>query len=561
MFSNGGSGIDFRSLLCFIPGLDRRKAWHPKGELRTLVKSLSKEKVNTKRLTRRHVQYYGSSESDEDNDSDYHSTTHRFSIDEGDSCPPAFLMLPPRSEESTKDDTVDSGLNPTNNTGNHTPNKPAPEIVIHLLSDSESLTDRWHGGLITDESLDESVESLPHVESPTRSESTWVSPITDDHSHHSGQTESTQQQYVTCSEATAAGGESSDTETHSDSCSTCRTPDSEVVTPSDEHWQHAQNGWHSEESSVSVSAEVHKEPFSSQNEHDISKAQGEKIHAEKVEQLKLKPQQIIPSKTESPDTTPLSSSKHSINRMPQTSCPATPLGKQETEQSTDGAAKSPGSSDSQKTAHTVHSDRVETSTRTSTPKHVRQGIMRMDIEDLSSSNDSRSFSYVSVPKKTFVPDPDRQSNHSDSSESSEVSDTTFWSSDSDAVDEIAGIISKDPSTHRLAPEHSSQNTNGNMELNAQSITWKGDEDVASQNIGLHLAVQALVGKSTSSRVNPFNTPDALPLNGHCIVMRNGVSIFSYVLKKCERCATCARVCRSINILSILLLYYMFSAQH
>ena len=532
------SGVSLRSLLCFIPGLDRRKAWHPKGELRTLVKSLSKEEISTRRLTRKNVQYYGSSSSDEeeDRDSDYHSSKHRFSVEEEDSCRPAFLLLPPRPEESATDDTIDSGVN----SKSYNSSKSPPEIVLHLPSDNESNPDhhRHNGGLITDESMDDFADTHINMDSPVQSESTWRSPMVGD----SG-SESTQQ-FMTCSEATAAGPQyNSDTETHSDSCSTCVSPESSLTSSlTEESRQPSQNGWNNSQHSSSVSVEVHKQP---------SEQKDEDCNVEAHFDLVVKPLKVTYRDSDSSSCNIEGSSLHDLCKetditsdsaqvMPtiakalQHSCPAISH-KRESDTNNKSPALSPGSTDSQRTIHMVHGDKIDApGSHTSTPKLSLRGLMYRDVDDLSSSNDSRSFSYVSVPKRTFVPDPMPPDRNSIRSEQSDISDTTFWSSDSNiAEEEIANIISRDPSAHQLNSVCDSQETIVREEISSDANNDKGadNESTNRRRFGLDLVVNALVGRSPSpsSRFNPFNIAepevDSKQLNDQCVSKGRSVSGF------------------------------------
>ena len=154
MFTPGGY---LRNLLCFVPGLDRRKAWHPSGELQTLVRAASKDAINTKRLSKRQHQYYGSSSSDEDDGFG--------SEDDGDACSPAFMKLEPREMSSDKlGATAAASVS-------------VPDIVVHTASDdciSEINDDKSHSecqSIYTSSSEEET----PSGEAEVRSE--WVSPM------------------------------------------------------------------------------------------------------------------------------------------------------------------------------------------------------------------------------------------------------------------------------------------------------------------------------------------------------------------------------------------------
>lgn len=497
------SGLSLRALLCFIPGLDRRKAWHPKGELRTLVKSLSKEEINTRRLTRKNVQYYGSSSSEaEDEDSDYHSSKHRFSVDDEDSCRPAFLLLPPRPEESATDDTLDSGVNSKSYKSHYSP----PEIVLHLPSDSESNPDKHNGGLITDESMDDFAEIRVNMDSPAHSESTWRSPMIGD----SG-SESTHH-YVTCSDITGPGvSYHSDTETHSDSCSTCVTPESSLTSSlSEDSKQPSHNGWNCSEHSSSVSAEVHIEPTACQDTGIYIEA-----HFDLIKPLKAKESNAHEiCKSEEPrnntkQVTDIANEPTKITSTLENYCP--PAVHQMGADLNNGYRPQSQSTESLQTVHTIHSEKLEApSSINSTPKLSMRGLMCREVDDLSSSNDSRSFSYVSVPKKTFVPNPDPPDCTSITSEQSDISDTTFWSSSSNiAEDEIANIISRDPSTHHFKSTYETAKTVSNDTITEVNDKGAGNETPSKRRFGLDLVVNALVGKSpsSSSRFNPFNTAE------------------------------------------------------
>lgn len=339
MFCSGSDGGVLQSLLCFVPGIGRRKAWNDSSRFRNLVRSISKNEVSVRRITKHQINYYGtssSSEEEDDKDNGENSTTalrRRVSLDDGSSCSPAFLKLPPRPSDAT--DSPCEGRHPVID---------VPDIVIHNVSDPIVS----NGGLLPDESLDDlNGVTVCREVSPEGSLSSWVSPV-------SGQAAS---------------------------CVTANHSDRDSVTSSDE----------SSQSDSTATSSHRQRPRNSEKTT--------------CRQCKLSPG--LP-------TSESGTISYDLTRPP---CPHHAAG--------GGSSSHP-------------------SEPSDGPKSERRS--RVDCEPAmdaisTSSTDSRSLSYVSAPQR-----PKQQPMDYDNTD---LTDTTFWSTDSEADDELGLIISRENSCKKL----------------------------------------------------------------------------------------------------------------
>lgn len=445
MFNSGG-GANLRSLLCFIPGLDRRSTWNPNNEINKLVRTLSREDIETVHLSNSKIRFYGSgssSESDEEADAVHRRPSLVMNDMEDSNCPPAFLMLAPREDNSEESSLCNDNQSLTRKIGVAQP----PQIVIHPVSqESEVLTDpqkrsgKRRSSLLPVDSFEnmeaeaESPEEVDEVNgvARTRSASTWVSPmasqrpsITSDTSllydssskvtdegvgsapSDIGEGDDTVRIKCTCAlveklirdhrvsyvEGSLSGDSYSDISTiiHSDSCSTCFTSRSPSITSCIYHGPNAQ------------------EPVSSRN-------------SRKVEVLD-------------------ECSKVEVNPLFKT-CNA----------SNDSTLEESGHLD----------DSIDKPV--SDAPYSNSDCMLNGDDTMSCSTDSRSLSYVSAPRRispltsettaTHTEHADWEhadTEHADSDSLGDESEASFWFRDADSGD-VTSHISREVSAHTLKQE-------------------------------------------------------------------------------------------------------------
>lgn len=414
MYNGSTGGLSFKSLLCFIPGIDKRKIWNPNVELRNLVKSLPKDEVHRIHLSRKNTQFYGSYSSDEDEDNDENSVLKQsYGDSEDDSCPPPYLLLPPRAEEpdSPKEITSNGKL----------PTPPTPEIVILQPSDSEkSLSDSGLGRNVSETlGRDDSLDNISE-DSADPSTTSLMSPQTERFSQESDLT----QPYATgTSDATTytCSCGRSDTQynsselsslSHSVSCSTCISTSTSC---SSHEACRARQQYSGCCDRLSQTCEVTQQHLTDSNFNSIKYESGNESETSSLLEKCIKRtdanEQLDKFAKTSRALEQHLGTRNNVEVLPN---------------HVDVISK-----------HVVAS---EDST------DVPNMTFKLDADDLSSSADSRCFSYVSAPQRhpqvTVLQTSERPN--------SMYSEFTNWSSDSETVGALAGLISKDVSTHSLA---------------------------------------------------------------------------------------------------------------
>lgn len=478
MFSTSGGpsgGVNLRSLLCFIPGLDRQKAWHRNGELRNLVNALSKEEIHTIRLGRKNTQFCGDSSSSDDGSDCGESKTSSLGVDDDEdvNCPPSYLLLPTRPAEQFNENEAQS---------RKCSRAPlfAPDIVILHPSDSDSLADSLTTGrstkkssLIPDDSLEDVSEMACHAVDSPHSESTWVSPLVHEHSNYgsdstqpfvTGSSEDTASGLCTCGRSLAGETSFSDSGsiTHSESCSTCYSSPS-VSAGLDQY--HQQIGGRLDGlNNMTCRPHCH----------------GGNHHSGGVAYYSLSTNGISIADIESPLFKRCTINGGELKEHTDAANIKLPLSLH------NGCVKNSLAHPEAVTAP------IPIASNQDLTSQSNDQTPRSDVDELSSSTDSRSFSYVSAPRRmptTTSPDVDEDN-------CSKTSETTFWSTDSEAESALANIISRDLSAHTLKAE------------NSEAIAKPLIEQKAV--VDLSRLVQTLLNKPATKRENPFTSSDRSP---------------------------------------------------
>ena len=529
MFNSGG-GVNLRSLLCFIPGIDRSKGWNQNGHIRNIVGSLSKDDVRRIQLSRKNTQFYGSLSSSEDEDENL--LPRRSCADEDEDCPPSYQLLPKRSEEF--EDSREE-VEPVRQSV-----FPAPEIVILQPSDSEksfthsSTSSKSLSRILTDAESTQDVDSVENVsadavteadavtaadtvtvanavtvpdaavanaevagaettdsvadikevvESPTVSTSSLVSPLREGHSEGSD----SNQQYITCSSDMAeddealctcsfsqSGARSNSNGTGSflggsDSCSTC-VSNSTDCSCADKCGKYGLTRSETY-TQCKIDHNGNTDRYSGDNNEEgmlFKKCTGLARNTEHVDGVD---NCVTGIEMKGVLTDMVSSRKSSAEQYPLTSSP------------------------------------------------------KLNGDSLSCSADSRSFSYVSAPQRVrYRPEPSHDDGDDDGKESSGAG-SIYWSSNSDIAAALNELIAKDTLEDSPFSDALTSSPVGadsaivNFEVNdlpagddtkTFSVITKEDsshaEVVTKGNIFSGL-VQTLLGKAATKkeRPNPFNT--------------------------------------------------------
>lgn len=454
MYSCGGAEST-SWYLCFIPGLDRRKAWFANSQLRKFARSLSKqEEIRTRRIRRQDLQAYGSDSSFESAD-ELGNLPRSISYEGDDGCSTAFVRLPSPSDNLT--------LNGQTNYEQTV----IPEIVVDVhdsCGDNKTVIVKQYsnGGLISDESLDALYDGIVEENcSRECAKSSWVSPIA---AHRT----------ILRMTKSEIKNDSMDATTLTDTFSTLAKFDhsSDNFTGNQRNTNIEKESY--TRSKIPASCSISNCSFCSSYSSDL---QLQRISAD-AERHDRALNGVYTSKEVDLKTS---------DRCSHSDCES---------HGGDALLHDSGAYSANSIPSTQQSDDVTIS-----------NIMRQkgdtELDDISTgSSDSRCLSYVSRPLKAHLtcsnywePEASGQP-YADVDATSDISDTTFWSNDSVVVDELSKLISRDSSRNTLlarqchtGPTH-------------DKTSSKPDDD--KETLELMQLVRCVCPKSPSGRSNPFN---------------------------------------------------------
>lgn len=441
MFSTGhgdAGGINLRSLLCFIPGLYKRKSWRSAAPLRRLLKSLSDDHIKTIQLTRRNTQFYGSSDDEEEANSSV-CASREFDVDEDDCCPPLYKLLPRR--EDSADLVAANG----------------PEIIIHNPSSesnsvvSTTKSHQKHSLLSKDSAEDLKLDTVEKLESISSELSSTVY----NESITCREDQQRQVDNYTCNiSKTSSSYSITNSASYCESCSTCNSKCEDLEC----------------QECLSGDGYPVEEPISESREK------------EQCIDGVISNSVIISDDCQSvPNGAPIFATSKSTTA--EASCTENPLFQTSTPKHVNSDAKLPDGLIS------IHADKG-ISASVLGHQHV------IEADNLSSSTDSRLFSYVSAPRRPAQFTPTKQ----EGDNFGHVTDLTLSSTECETNATVAALISED-----LAQEAN------------QADLQELPPEVKNENTSFGEFVMSLFWKSSPKRQNPFNSPDCTPLEKVSVV--------------------------------------------